>query len=273
MEYRPHPSRQLLGGFICLLGLAGLLACIDTAVLERGPPDAGRTDAGHTDGVPGEAGPADACRALIPICATQPLPGQTCNPACQTGCQCGRCSVVDGKTTCVPTTGTQRLGDPCSTVNDRCSPGLVCIQTACGINGGTCRRFCRDDSDCGDGIRCSTPIPTANPVATACDDVPTGTYSCDPVHNIGCPDGLVCYLQGNSFECACPGFVPVGGGCDHSTECGVGTACVAGPAPSTVTMPTCATVCDIAAPNCPHNTPECDSIGLPAPYGFCSVAH
>jgi hypothetical protein len=229
--------------------MAGVLACIDTATIEKGPAD---------------------CSIVTPLCAEQPKPGQTCNPACQTGCPCGRCAVVDGKTTCLLTVGEKKLGDVCDTANDGCGPGLACIEDHCGANNmGRCRNYCNDDSGCTGATTCATPIPATNPVATVCDDVPLRTYSCDPVTNTGCPPALMCYLVGSETSCACPGASPLGGTCAVSLECGVGMTCIL---VGSATTATCYTVCDLAAPNCPRNTPLCFALGGSSNhYGYCSA--
>jgi hypothetical protein len=86
------------------------------------------------------------------VCTDLPAAGQACNPACQTGCDCGRCNVVNGVPKCVPS-GSVKLGEICKFGNDdNCAPGLICLQEACGNGLGRCYRHCARSDQCAGSI-------------------------------------------------------------------------------------------------------------------------
>src|SRR4051812_8681794 len=128
--YRPSIKD---GGFLCAAPPAK--ACPDGFRCLGGVCLSG-SDGGGVDGMC-TSGPVQ------PICDDQPGPGQQCNPACQTGCACGRCNVVDGAAVCTPA-GTQALGAKCNPNpgSDDCAAGLICLEETCGNRLGRCYRHC-----------------------------------------------------------------------------------------------------------------------------------
>ena len=84
------------------------------------PPDSGPPDMKMMTDGGGE--PVCSLPHVAPLCAEAPAKGDACSPACQNGCDCGRCNVVDGKAKCVAT-GTVKLGDVCTPgAADNCGP-------------------------------------------------------------------------------------------------------------------------------------------------------
>jgi hypothetical protein len=205
-----------------------------------------------------DAGPS--CPAnkphVTPLCTDPPASGSACNPACQTGCACGRCVVVGTSAECVAV-GAKNEGDVCNLASDDCGAGLSCTKESCGTNLARCRKFCRVDQDC-PTVLCTTRVGPA----IVCDDVPAQT--CDPVTGMGCPTGLSCYVRGTQTTCECPGTIAAGAQCPGGPSCTPGNECI------TVGMggtSRCIQVCTIpTASACPANT-SCVLIGNT--YGYC----
>jgi hypothetical protein len=234
----------------------GGLACADGGVC----PDGFECSLVDNHCYKSDAGPS--CPAnkphVTPLCADPPANGSACNPACQIGCACGRCTVVGTSAECA-TVGAKNEGEVCNVASDDCGIGLSCVKETCGTALGRCRKFCRMDQDCPTGVYCTMPSGPA----TVCGDVPA--QSCDPVTGAGCPSGLFCYVRGsNQTTCECPGTVAAGSQCGGDTDCSPGNRCV------TVGMggkPLCFPVCSISGANtCPAGT-GCMPIG--STYGVC----
>jgi hypothetical protein len=206
-----------------------------------------------------DAGPPCPANMLhvTPVCTDPPASGSACNPACQNGCACGRCTVMGTTAQCVAA-GTKTDGQVCNVASDDCGAGLSCVKDNCGTNLGRCRKFCRTDQDCSAGVLCTTPKGPAK----VCDDV--SFQACDPVALTGCPDpALFCYIRGTQPACECPGTVPDGMGCASDTSCQPGSRCV-----GSMTQPAvCVKVCRSrpAVDTCPAPT-TCQAI---TEFGFC----
>jgi hypothetical protein len=128
-----------------LIALA--LACERRPIIDEDPlPDAGDSDGGNPDANP-----------TIPPWTGRP--GDRCDPVSQS-CGGQRCAAdcERGNYGCVPrhpeSRGTQ--GIVC-TLDDDCAPGFVCVPQT--FRGGTsaarCARYCRSQSECEAGTRCS----------------------------------------------------------------------------------------------------------------------
>src|SRR5215468_3815883 len=74
------------GGFIC--ADAGKV-CPDGFVCDPADNHCRRKPGASADGGPSEC----SVPKVDPLCADLPAAGQACNPACQNGCDCGRCNV------------------------------------------------------------------------------------------------------------------------------------------------------------------------------------
>jgi hypothetical protein len=225
----------------------------------------------------GDGGDADAMCALgvvAPLCQAAAAAGQSCNPACQTGCTCGRCNVVGKATACVAAGGTVKLGDPCKLGSgDNCAPGLVCRKEACGNGLARCYKHCTSTDQC-PGSRCQLAIPDDTGAASgflACDVTP---QTCDPVGNTGCPDlALNCYLTGaNDTLCDCP-LNPAkpgkaGAACTFYNDCDGGFVCVGGVGGVAATR--CRFACSLTASpsGCPSGV-NCVPVGTSAKFGYC----
>jgi hypothetical protein len=237
--------------------------------MDMAPPkvDAQGTETGTEGGA--EVG---MCMAPAPLCSSGPDAGEACSPACQTGCACGRCNVVNGTPTCV-SAGTVKLGDVCNPNADNCAPGLICLSETCGNGLARCYRHCTADEQC-DGSRCTITIEDSkgnNTPYLTCD-VPPRT--CNPVDGSGCPSvSLNCYLtSANETLCDCPTNPAKQGGpndpCTFYSDCGAGFICIAGVGGQTT--PHCHFVCDVSAPSCPNSEPKCTPAGTGSKYGYCA---
>jgi hypothetical protein len=226
-----------------------------------------------------DAGGDSMCGAVTPVCQTGPATGDLCSPACQKGCPCGRCNVVNGKPACVPA-GTIKLGDVCTPgADDNCGPGLICLIESCGNGLARCYRHCSANDQC-DGTACTIVIDDdkgAPTPYTTCDVPPR---VCDPVVGTGCPDpALNCYLtSANQTLCDCPTGPAMEGmnnaPCMIYSDCASGFICISGV--NGQTTPHCHFVCDVAKPSCPSaggdgGQMRCVPAGTGAKYGYCAL--
>jgi hypothetical protein len=183
---------------------------------------------------------------------------------------------------CVPVTGTDVGGDPCTSQSvaeglDSCAKGFVCWYVDMNGNG-TCFPQCTGTSD--------TPICPGNDFCAISDDgvlnicLPT----CDPLVQ-DCPEGDACYPIKDTFSC-----VPVGdtgkadtpcgsiNGCEKGLYCAgselVGAGCPPG------SFACCTPFCPFPGGPCPNPDQQCiqwfDPAALPPndpqlAIGFCGV--
>ncbi len=237
------------------------------------PPPVTNNDASDgkimSDAGDGAAESMCALTVVTPTCNDVPKAGQTCNPACQTGCACGRCNVVGKATACVAA-GTVKLGELCKLgVGDDCAPGLICRKEACGNGLARCYQHCTKSEQCG-GSFCQLSIDddAGKPTGfTVCDVAPR---TCDPITSDGCPaNAFKCYLTGsNDTLCDCPSNPTkpgaAGDACNFYNDCDGGLYCVGGVG----VTPRCHFVCDVANPTCPATT-TCHPVGTSAKFGYC----
>lgn len=123
---------------------------------------------------------------------------------------------------CVPVTGDQAPGEPCtyagnSEATDDCDATSACW----GVNVdmvGTCRAFCTgngNDPQCPESDAC-----LAGGYVAFC--IPT----CDPVAQ-DCEDGLGCFFTNIPFECVPAGELQPGEPCGYINDCAGGLSCTA----------------------------------------------
>jgi hypothetical protein len=209
---------------------------------------------------------------VTPTCQDGARAGNDCNPACQKGCDCGRCNVVASVARCVPS-GPVKLGEVCKLGNaDNCGPGLICLQEACGNGLGRCYHHCSTSDQC-DGTICQIPIEDSAGKDTgflACD-VPGQT--CDPVSNTGCPSpALNCYLtSANQTLCDCPSSPTAMGKendpCTIYSDCAPAFVCISGV--GGVPGAHCHFACSVANPSCPSG--HCIPATAGSKYGTCGA--
>ena len=221
----------------------------------------------------GVAGGEPMCASppVTPVCQDAPRTGESCNPTCQKGCECGRCNVVaSGHTACVPS-GTVKLGEVCKIgSSDNCAPGLICLTESCGNNLGRCYKHCTTTDQC-DGTICQIPILDSHSNDTGFKTCDVPPHACDPVNNTGCPDpAFNCYLTSASLTlCDCPGTTAGGKNgdpCTIYTDCAPGYVCVSGG--GGVAAAHCRFACSVASPACSAGT-SCIPTGTGAQYGYC----
>lgn len=239
---------------------SGGLSCGDAGPCPEGfRCVAGRCYSG--DGGPEVATCTDAAPMLSSVCSDPPAAGSACNPVCQTGCSCGRCTVSGSAATCT-TVGTKAEGDVCNLSADDCKTGYGCVRDGCGANLGRCRKFCRTSADCA-GSGCNT-LPGANAISTC--EPPQQT--CNPVQGAatsGCPDpALACYLEVPSTTCDCPGSKAAGSPCISSPDCAPGLTCIGYSRQASICRTVCASPADCTAPE------VCDK-SLGGNVGFCAT--
>ena len=248
------------------------------------------TDGGEVgDGADGKD--ADAvCFQTTPTCASTPT--GICDPACQTGCTCGKCSInTNGALTC---NAPRMLGFPrglmqdctiesggSAAQTDNCGPGLVCIEDGCYAR---CFQFCKSDGDCTNSTCTRDTVgPDGGATGQKVCDVPF-VDNCSPLMgnlNTGCgaTGNMSCYLSSTSPAhtiCDCPqGAMGPNMPCARSRECNRGLTCVL---LSTAIAPMCLQTCrlDLDAGNDCMLGQLCHPyVGIPRgtqsnpTYGYC----
>jgi hypothetical protein len=212
-----------------------------------------------------------SCAQAAPLCQDAPRAGSACSPACQIGCQCGRCNVSGLDAICAPFIGPKKLGEVCASDRDDCGPGLICLLEACGDRLARCYRHCNSAAQCTGGAACETPILTSAGADTGfltCDLAP---QDCDPTAATaaatGCPNAaLGCYVgpAGAAF-CDCPaGALHENDACNAFNDCAPGLTCASG---SGVSGRRCRPVCLVANPTTCASAQQC--VGNGGKYGFC----
>jgi hypothetical protein len=285
------------GGLICN---SGTVACPDGFVCKSdrcwkngtGPA----ADAGGTNpdtAAPGSDAAVVACTLSTPpygpfaTCTSAPNL-TTCDPVCQSGCDCGKRCVFNLETgnsfTCETTSEPANFSfvDPvgqCNPPNNNaCAPGSVCIGDD--VCGNLCYKTCRAAADCGLNSRCTqdlvldsdgqTPVvPNAylcSPPIESCN--PTGAAACANARaNFNCVfiAGLTDVKIGDSTTCDCATLhsVAIGGKCSTTPDdCQPGAACVNG---------ACRRLCNLkaTASPCPTGAGVCTAIYGSTQYGYC----
>jgi hypothetical protein len=242
--YRPN---VLSGGLVCAVGEDGGVC-----------PDGFHCSKIDNHCYSGDGGPevtvcTDASPTLFSVCNDPPPSGSECNPACQTGCTCGRCTVSGSKAVCT-TPGSKAVGELCDLTNDNCAVGLGCVKDGCGTNLGRCRQFCRSSAECTGGCNLLVgAISVCEPPSQSCNPVGAGS---------GCPDpALTCYLEGTTTICDCGGSLAEGMGCTFSSECAPGMTCI-----GFMGSPSCHVVCS-GQQDCSSGQ-VCDKT-IGGTFGFC----
>ena len=224
-------------------------------------------------------GGADAmmCVGPIPQCVPQGVAGD-CDPVCQIGCACDeRCRATGGSTACEPAPANPiPVGGECSTANDECRGGAICLpefQSSCGAH---CYRMCESDVDCAGGARCNLEIDAfGGPGAKACGPPPE---TCDPTGQASCgrPDrpspAFGCYPlaldHADQTVCDCAGLLELDAPCTMERDCRPGLECV-----ESGGQRTCRPLCKLAGDNrCPAGQTCMPFTGGAAPttrHGFC----
>jgi hypothetical protein len=208
-----------------------------------------------------DAGPDAACLAPpAQVCTDLPSGGEACNPACQTGCACGRCTIANDQPTCLPA-GSKTVGAVCSLAADDCEAGLGCIPEpgTCGPSFGRCYRFCRSAADC-NGLGCFTgPLSGAHKICAL------PAQPCNPVLDSGCASTAVgCYwTEGSTTFCDCRGIQDEGDTCNIYNDCIGGFTCVM----QGGTTGRCRKVCSPGGGEC--FSPQTCRITTGNPYGYC----
>jgi hypothetical protein len=218
-----------------------------------------------------KSGETTCSTQVTPLCAEQPKAGTACDPACQTGCACGRCNISGSAPACVSSVGMKTLGQTCSPTNDDCQPGLICLLEACGTQLGRCYQNCTSTAQCKSGTTCSIPILSGSQVDTgyrACDLAP---QDCDPIGKTGCPNAaFTCYLDSaGATLCDCPNRaapVATDGACSAFNDCAAGLVCVT---PAGATAARCRPICLQSGTSTCANGRRCVADG--ARYGYCAA--
>jgi hypothetical protein len=206
---------------------------------------------------------------VTPVCQDPPRTGELCNPACQNGCECGRCNVLltTGHAGCVPA-GPGKLGDLCKPgADDNCGAGLVCLKEMCGNNLGRCYKLCATNDQCVGSV-CTIMVTDLRGVDTGYKTCDIPLTDCDPVNNTGCPSpAFNCYLTSASQTlCDCPGGATGGlngAACTYYRDCAPGYICIGVGAGFQ-----CRFACSAANPACPMGS-TCSASDMGQKYGYC----
>ncbi|WP_146157374.1 ribulose phosphate epimerase [Enhygromyxa salina] len=136
---------------------------------------------------------------------------------------------------CVPVTGGQSVGEPCSyagpvEATDDCDATSACwdLEEIDGAWIGVCHSFCDgtpDDPACAQGSECLI----ANE-----GSINLCVFSCDPLEQ-ACGDGLGCYWNGVGFACEpSDTHILLGQPCQYVNDCDAGLICL-----GVANLPTC----------------------------------
>ena len=83
---------------------------------------------------------------------------------------------------------------------------------------------------------------------------------CDPIDDVGCPDGEACFFLLGTPTCEFPvDTVPIGGDCSYGTDCVPGAYCI-----EFDRRRQCVRTCRLDESTC-----TCVSDGTSSVYGFC----
>jgi hypothetical protein len=222
----------------------------------------------------GDAGPeVAACVSPPPTatCSTGPISPQACNPNCQTGCECGFCTVANGATICqTVAAGSNDIGDVCDpTTVASCKAGLFCRPECQTTNPplGRCYKFCASDSDCqSQNTLCGANGSSAALTFKLCN---LPNQQCNPVGaTSGCPTDqgvFACYATSSGqTSCDCQGTATANMTCIFPSDCLPGYNCVSAQGMQTC-QPTCGSSSDCTLPA------TCNQAD-PNSYGYCGIA-
>jgi hypothetical protein len=186
------------------------------------------------------------------VVAREFIEGNPCDPFSQ-DCPEGEKCVAHASSgeywngnTCVPVTGSQAAGEPCSYAGvdeafDDCDANSACwnVQEIDGEWSGVCRPFCMgtaDDPEC----TLSTCLIGYESSVSLC--VP----ACDPLIQ-DCAEGLGCFWSFSAFDCVATSVdIPIGEPCEYVNDCAPGLFCVAADfLPSCAGTRCCSPFCDL----------------------------
>ena len=218
---------------------------------------------------------------VTPICSDPPKTGATCNPACQTGCACGRCNVAGASTVCSQVVGSAKRGEVCNPTADNCVAGYICLLESCGTNLGRCYQHCTPSggsagATCPSGLACEIPILDGANKDTGYRTCSLQNQTCTPTtaaaSSNGCPSpALGCYLAtGGTTFCDCPNRAPpgvLGAACDVYNDCAAGLMCA--PPSAGAAGNHCRTICMQQGQNTCPSGQRCVAVGTT--YGYCST--
>jgi len=276
MVTRTRLSFAWAASIACLIAVGASGGCYKPNIKDGGLrcTDAGVCPDGFFCSADGtcKKGAAPKCQAsaphIAPICTPAP-PGDDCDPVCQSRCDCGRCSLVGTKLSCVPV-GTKKRGQFCDPGLDDCEPGNVCMWD-CDNSVGRCFRFCgrggvQDDGIC-KGQLCNVPVTDADGGATDLWVCPPPPQVCNPIDDSGeCQNAaLGCYFDDtiNSTVCDCKGKGAPNGACSVFNSCVAGYRCVT---LNAATGPQCLKICTLNPSDCPSGI--CQPAGG-GNFGYC----
>jgi hypothetical protein len=151
---------------------------------------------------------------------------------------------------CVPVTGNQGLGQPCSVDSiassmDNCDEQGQCFNLD-GNNNGVCLAFC--------GCTYEMPVCAGGTTCLVANDgsLALCVESCDPLLQ-DCPIGEGCYSSNGGLICAAQGDTPVGESCGFINDCEPGSGCA--------NIPACGGLC--CTPFCDVNGNDSECAALP----------
>jgi len=271
-------SRLLAAGAFMALALLTQISCYKPNIAEGGLrcAEGGVCPEGFRCMSDGRCrqGPVPSCQDasphVEPLCMPDAGVGAECDPICQNGCACGRCTYSAGALKCMPVGGAKKQGDFCNAGADDCAPGNVCM-TDCNGAVARCFRFCgtngaMDNTICEGGQKCDNnlkdPSTGAGTSINLCA-VPVAT--CDPVGDgSDCGNGaLGCYVSnsGGVPVCDCKGTSQPGESCINYNSCTPGNRCV-----TIGGATTCHKTCRRNSNDCPSSS--CTPIGG-GDFGYC----
>lgn len=276
---------------VALAPLLPLLGCYNTSSVENGGlacSSEGSCPKGFTcqDGRcwSGSQQPSTCSEPFGPFssCAAETPVGSTCDPVCQSGCDCNhRCVLSSGLTSfaCESTPAPASFVAPLASCDGRvsqCQPGSFCV--ADDVCPSLCYKTCRADRDCPTNSRCTTTGPTDSAGAALVD----GVYFCSPPTESCNPTGAApCATARSGFNCVFLAGLTRGGTgdatvCDCATlhNVKVGDACATAPdncQPGAVCVNSrCRAICNKSTSGsaCP-NGGGCTTLNGSRTYGYC----
>lgn len=193
----------------------------------------------------------DGATSFVPL--TEYIHGHPCDPLAQDCPEDEKCVAYAGSlelwndSKCVPVTGNQPAGQPCSyggllPATDDCDADSACweVVEVDGMWSGVCHSFCMgtyDNPQCPEDTSC---LITAEGSITLCD------APCDPLGQ-DCGEGLGCYWSDTQFTCVFTTTnLPAGEACGLLNDCSPASACLsADVVPGCADASCCAPFCDL----------------------------
>ena len=185
-----EPHCDCNAGFQMYDGVCVAEAAPDAGGANDDAPEGGQAG-GNDNGDAGQGGMPDLPPRALPVSCWRP-PGAECDPRDPTECDLASgetCDIAQMRgegpnLVCLPGPNSQGLGDACQPADGPyCTAGLHCAPP------GVCKRFCCDDGDCSDGLRCRAFIADAGSLGI-CDDGTSGPSCAGP--GASCQTGSDC---------------------------------------------------------------------------------